>query len=112
VSTIVNYILCIIRQTEKSDGNGFLWLQLSEFPFEGAVEDGGQEGVVFLHKPEEQGRADPLVAVHEGMILDQKVKEVGRFFLDAGIDLLAVEGLHDRAERPFQAVVLFQAEEV
>jgi len=56
--------------------------------------------------------ADPFVAIHKRVVLDQEAQQICSFFFDAGIDLLAVEGLHARAERPFQAVVSFQAEEV
>lgn len=36
--------------------------------------------------------------VAEGVVLDDKVEEVGRLFLDAGIEILATEGLVEIAE--------------
>ena len=48
------------------------------------------EQSILLHKPQEQCCRNPLVAVHEAVVLDQEVEQMSRFFLEARIDILAV----------------------
>ena len=55
------------------------------------------QAVGFEKKQEKKG-AYPFIAVGEGMIFDDKIEEMGRLFLNAGIEVLAAEGLMDRAE--------------
>jgi len=56
------------------------------------------EQVVLFEEQQEEKGADPFVAVAEGMILDDKIKKVGRLFFHTGIEFLAVEGLVEVAE--------------
>src|SRR3989344_4252313 len=46
-----------------------------------------------LQKPDKNSGGNPLVAVGERMVLDDEVQQVGGLLLDAGVQLLAVEGL-------------------
>jgi hypothetical protein len=70
------------------------------------------EAAVLLQEPEEQGRADALVAVDEGVVLDQEVEEVCRLLGQARVDLLAAGSLVYRGQRTPQAVILLAAEEL
>jgi len=56
------------------------------------------EVIVRAQEQDEQERADALVAVGEGMVFDDKIKQMRRFFLDAGIERIAAEGLFDGAK--------------
>ena len=60
---------------------------------------------------EEQQRADPLVPVGEGVVLDEEVEEMSRADLDAGIERLAIEGLLDVAENRLELIAALLAEE-
>jgi len=55
-----------------------------------------------LQKPGKNGGGDTLVAVGERMVLDDEVQQVGGLLLDAGIKLLAVEGLINRLQRTLE----------
>ena len=71
--------------------------------------DAAQQAVL-LHEPEEQGGCDALVAVHEAVILDEEVEQVGGLEFQAGIDVRAVESLHNRVERAMEALIFLTAE--
>ncbi len=72
----------------------------------GAVED-----AVAGKEIDEDGGGDALVAVAEGVVLDDEVKKIGGLLLDAWIKLLAVEGLVDGAEGALESLVLLDAEQ-
>jgi hypothetical protein len=57
---------------------------------------------VALQKPDKNRGGNPLVAIGERMVLDDKVQQVGGLLFDAGIKLLAVEGLIDRLKRTLE----------
>src|SRR3989338_3331374 len=58
--------------------------------------------ILALQKPDKNSGGDPLVAVSERMVLDDKVQQIGGLLLDAGIKLLAVEGLVNRLQRALE----------
>ena len=45
------------------------------------------------------------------MVLDDEVKKIGRFFLDAGVKLLAVKGLVDAADGALETLIIFDTEQ-
>jgi len=45
------------------------------------------------------------------VILDHQVKQIGGLFFDAGIELIAAEGLVDGTQGALESLVLFQAEQ-
>ena len=55
-----------------------------------------------LQKPDKNSGGDPLVAIGERMVLDDKVQQVGGLLLDAGIKLFAVEGLVNCLQRTLE----------
>ena len=58
--------------------------------------------IMTLQKLDKNGGSDTLVAVGERMVLDDEVQQVGGLLLDAGIQLLAVEGLIDSLKRTLE----------
>ncbi len=75
------------------------------------VDAGLIEQVVFLEEQQEKESADPLVAVAEGMILDDKVKKVGSLFFHAGVEFPVAEGLVEVADDPLQMMLPLLAEQ-
>ena len=68
--------------------------------------------IVGLHVEQKQKRADAFIAIGKGVILDDKIKEMGGASLSRGVEQLAVKGLVDVAQDAVQGVVAFAAEQV
>ena len=66
--------------------------------------------IVNREKNDEKEGGNAFVAVVEGVVFDDEVEEVGGFFGDGGVEVLAVEGLHNGTERRFEGVVAWFAE--
>ena len=71
-----------------------------------------KQQIVFFQKNKKKKSAGPLVAVAERVVLDNKVKKMGRLFLNAGIKVLAAKGLVDIAKNGLQAMVPLLPEKV
>lgn len=69
------------------------------------------ENAVHAQEVDEQGSGYPLVAIAEGMVLDDKVQEVRSLFLHARIEFLTAEGLVDGTECALESLILFQTEQ-
>lgn len=65
-----------------------------------------------MQEQQEEKGADPFVAVSKGMILDDKIEEMGRFLFGTGIQLLPAKGLVNRTNDPGKTVATFAAKEV
>ena len=72
----------------------------------------GQQRPVLVEEVQEERGTDAFVAVGEGVVLDDEVEQVRGFFFDTGVDLLAIEGLVDRAEAAFEGLVPLAAEQL
>lgn len=59
---------------------------------------------------DEKEGGDTFVAVEEGVIFDNEIEEVGGFFGEGGVDVLASETLVDGAEDTFEGVAAELAE--
>ena len=70
------------------------------------------EDVVLFEEPQEKRGGDTLVAIDERMVFDQEIEQVRGLGLDAGIDVAAVECLHDAVQGTGQAAVLFPSKEL
>ncbi len=67
--------------------------------------------LIALQEPDEQKRADTLVAIGERMILDNEIQQMGGLLLNAGIKKFAAKRLYDIAEDARKAVVLLISEQ-
>ena len=88
------------------EGHGYQGVVGDSFCAVGSVEDG-----VFFKEPQKQGGGDALVAVYEGVILDQKIDEMCGLFLKGGIEILTSKGLENSLKRTGQAFVAFLTKE-
>jgi hypothetical protein len=53
--------------------------------------------IMTCQKPDKQRGGNAFVAIGKGMILDDKIQQIGRFLFNTGVKLLAAEGLVNRA---------------
>lgn len=107
------------QEVHHQPHHGFLFFGLGggnhdDHSDEGVVGDDffavGEKKIVLVEEAEEDGGGDALVAVGKGVVLGDEVEEVGRFFLDGGVELFAAEALINVAEAAFEGVVFFVAE--
>ena len=69
------------------------------------------KNTVLFHKPKEQECGDPLVAVAERMVFCNQIEQHRRFFLDARIEVFAVESLVYRPYGTLERLVFFVSEQ-
>lgn len=60
---------------------------------------------ILLEEPDEEKRANALVPIREGMILDDEVEEMRCLLLDRRIEIGSIESCHDIREDPDEALI-------
>ena len=69
------------------------------------------EYAVVVEEPEEKRGSNALVAVAEGVVLCDEIKQHGGFFLHARIEFLASKGLVNLSDTALEGIILLVAEQ-
>jgi hypothetical protein len=66
---------------------------------------------ILLEEPDEEEGSYSLIAIGEGVILDDEVEEVSGLLLDGRVEIRAIEGRDDSREYTDEALIFFIAED-